>query len=262
MFKKFRKKYIGNKTFYKNVLFMVVPMILQNLVTNFVSMIDNIMIGQTGTEQMNGISIINQFIFVFNITVFGAVSGAGIFGAQFFGKGDHEGQKFSVRFRLIMCMIIVAVASAVFSIFDDQLISLFLSKDDAPEKIDATLKYGKEYMTIMLIGLLPFGVGQAYSSAVRECGETKIPMIGSVLAVAVNILLDYALIFGKFGMPQMGVSGAAIATVISKFIEAAVVIIWAHTHTDRNKYVIGLYKGFRIPAELKIGRASCRERVY
>lgn len=252
MFKKITKKYIGDRIFYKNVIFMVLPMILQNLVTNFVSLIDNIMIGQIGTEQMNGIAIINQFIFVFNITIFGSVSGAGIFGAQFFGKGDHEGQKFSVRFRLIMCLAIVAAAATIFSIFDDQLISLFLSKDDAPEKIATTLKYGKEYMAVMLIGLLPFGIGQAYSSAVRECGETKIPMIGSVLAVAVNIVLDYALIFGKLGMPKLGVSGAAIATVVSKFIEAAVVIVWAHTHPDRNKYVIGLYKGFGIPAKLTL----------
>lgn len=252
MFKKITKKYIGDRIFYKNVIFMVLPMILQNLVTNFVSLIDNIMIGQIGTEQMNGIAIINQFIFVFNITVFGSVSGAGIFGAQFFGKGDHEGQKFSVRFRLILCAAIVAVTAVVFGIFDDQLISLFLSKDDAPEKIAATLKYGKEYMAVMLIGLLPFGIGQAYSSAVRECGETKIPMIGSVLAVAVNIVLDYALIFGKLGMPKLGVSGAAIATVVSKFIEAAVVIVWAHTHPDHNKYVIGLYKGFHIPAKLTL----------
>ena len=140
---------------------MVIPMILQNLVTNFVSLIDNIMVGQIGTEQMNGVSIVNQFIFVFNITVFGAVAGPGIFGAQFFGKGDHEGQKYTFRFRIIAVVLIIGIAAAIFYFFDDPLISLFISKEDKPEKIAATLAYGKEYMLIMIAGLLPFGLGQA-----------------------------------------------------------------------------------------------------
>lgn len=248
--KRFRKKYIGDRLFYKNVLIMVIPMILQNLVTNFVSLIDNIMVGQIGTEQMSGVSIVNQFIFVFNITIFGAVSGPSIFGAQFFGKGDHEGQKYTFRFRIIVCLIIIGIAAFLFGIFDSQLISLFLSKDDTPEITAATLEYGKQYMKIMLLGMLPFGVGQAYSSVVRECGETKISMIGAMSAVGFNLLLDYGLIFGKIGMPELGVKGAAIATVISKFIEAGVVIIWTHMHREKNKFVHGLYRSLEIPKEL------------
>lgn len=252
MFGRFRSRFIGGKGFYKSVLIMVVPMILQNLVTNFVSLIDNIMVGQIGTMQMNGVSIVNQFMFVFNITVFGAVAGAGIFGAQFFGKGDHEGQKYTVRFRLIACTAIVAAALAVFGLFDRQLISLFLSREDSPEEIAATLEYGRKYMRISLIGLLPFGIGQAYSSAVRECGETRVPMISSITAVIVNLFLDYGLIFGKFGLPEMQVEGAAIATVVSKFIETTVVIVWVHTHIEKNRYAAGLYKGFRIPSGLAV----------
>ena len=232
---------------------MVIPMILQSLVTNFVSMIDNIMVGQIGTEQMNGVSIVNQFIFVFNITVFGAVAGPGIFGAQFFGKGDHEGQKYTFRFRIMVIIVIIAGAIFLFHAFDISLISLFLSKDDPPEQTAATLEYGKQYMTIMLAGLLPFGIGQIYSSTVRECGETKIPMIGSFSAVGLNIILDYGLIFGKLGLPEMGVKGAAAATVISKIIEAAVIIVWAHTHQEKNRYIIGAYRSLRIPSQLTLG---------
>ncbi|MBQ8967982.1 MATE family efflux transporter [Ruminococcus sp.] len=250
MIGKFREKYIGDSAFYKRVLKMVVPMILQNLVTNFVSMIDNIMVGQIGTEQMSGVSIVNQFVFVFNITLFGAVSGPGIFGAQFFGKHDAEGQKQTVRFRVIICAVILAIGALIFGLLDDQLISLFISKDDSPEKIALTLKSGKEYMAIMIVGLIPFSLGQPYYSVVRECGETTIPMLGSMTAVGANLLLDYGLIFGKLGMPAMGVKGAAIATVIAKFIEAAVVIIWAHTHPDRNRYIVGLYKSMKIPKKL------------
>lgn len=253
MLKRFREKYIADGNFYRRVLVMVIPMILQNLVTNFVSMVDNIMVGQLGTEQMNGVSIVNQFIFVFNITVFGAVAGPGIFGAQFFGKGDHEGHKYTFRFKIMVIIVIIACAAFLFHAFDTQLISLFLSKDDPPEQIAATLEYGRQYMTIMLVGLLPFGIGQVYSSTVRECGETKIPMIGAFSAVGLNIILDYGLIFGKLGLPEMGVKGAAIATVISKLVEAAVIIVWAHTHQDKNRYIIGAYRGLRIPSQLTWG---------
>lgn len=252
MLSNFRKKFIGDRLFYKNVLIMVVPMILQNLITNLVSLIDNIMVGQIGTEQMNGVSIVNQFIFVFNITVFGAVAGPGIFGAQFFGKGDSDGQKYTFRFRIIVVTLIIALGSVIFYLQDDMLINLYISEEDAAEQIEATLRYGKEYMHIMIVGLIPFGIGQAYASVVRECGETKIPMIGSLSAVGVNIFLDYALIFGKFGFPEMGVRGAAIATVISKFIEAFVIIAWTHTHTNKNKYIIGAYHSLRIPKSLTV----------
>lgn len=252
MLSNFRKKFIGDRLFYKNVLIMVVPMILQNLITNLVSLIDNIMVGQIGTEQMNGVSIVNQFIFVFNITVFGAVAGPGIFGAQFFGKGDSEGQKYTFRFRIIVVTLIIALGSVIFYLQDDMLINLYISEEDAAEQIEATLRYGKEYMHIMIVGLIPFGIGQAYASVVRECGETKIPMIGSLSAVGVNIFLDYALIFGKFGFPEMGVRGAAIATVISKFIEAFVIIAWTHTHPNKNEYIIGAYHSLRIPKSLTV----------
>lgn len=248
----FKKKYIGDRAFYSYVLGIAVPMILQNLITNFVSMLDNIMVGQVGTAQMSGVSIVNQFIFVFNITMFGAVSGAGIFGTQYFGKGDHEGQKYTVRFRILLSIIVVLIGTVVFLFFGDTLISLFLSKDDSPKMIADTLRYGMDYLDIMIFSLLPFAIGQAYASVVRECGETKIPMFSSLAAIGINMILDYGLIFGKLGMPKMGVRGAAIATVVAKCIEALVVIVWAHTHHDRNKYIVGLYKGFYIPGDLSL----------
>ncbi len=247
---KFKQKYIGDRKFYKHALLIALPMIVQNLITNFVSMLDNIMVGRVGTAEMTGVSIVNQLIFVFNITIFGGVSGASIFGTQFFGKKDHEGQKYTVRFRIMLALLIIAVASLIFWFFGRDLINLYISPEDSPELKEATLMYGERYLKIMIIGLIPFGLGQAYSSAVRECGETAIPMYGSIAAIGVNLVLDYGLIFGKLGMPEMGVEGAAIATVAAKFVEAAVVIIWAHTHKARNRYIDGLYKGIYIPKKL------------
>ena len=222
---RFRSKYIGDRHFYKSVLTMVVPMILQMLVTNFVSMLDNIMLGRVGTEQMSGASIVNQYVFIFIISTFGAVTGPSVFGAQFFGKGDYRGQMYTFRFRLFSCLIIAVIAALLFEFFDDGLISLFLSKDDPPEIRAATLGYGKAYMSVIILSLVPNAVRQAYASIVSECGETRIPMAASMTAVAVNLVLDYVLIFGKLGMPVLGVKGAAIATVIAKVVEAAVIVV-------------------------------------
>lgn len=248
--KTFREKYIGDRAFYEHALFIAVPLILQNLVTNFVSMLDNIMVGQIGTAQMSGVSIANQFVFVFNMAVFGGVSGASIFGTQFYGKGDPEGQRYTYRFRLYLTLILSAVFAFVFLSFDDELISLFLSADDDPALIASTLSYGKEYLRIMVLSLLPFAIGQAYASTIRECGETRVPMLASFAAVGVNMVLDYALIFGKFGLPCLGVAGAAIATVIAKTIEMAYMILWTHTHLERVRCMKGAYKSTYIPGEL------------
>ena len=109
------KKYIGDKRFYRMVLAVVVPIMIQNGITNFVSLLDNIMVGQVGTEQMSGVAIANQLIFVFNLCIFGAVSGAGIFGAQFYGSGDHEGVRDTLRFKLVISVLLFLCAALIFT---------------------------------------------------------------------------------------------------------------------------------------------------
>ena len=245
-----KNRWFGNREFYRKTLYLAVPMILQNLITNFVSMLDNIMVGQIGTPQMSGVSIVNQFIFVFNMTIFGGVSGASIFGTQFFGKGDCEGQKYTFRFRIILSVLGAAAFALILKLFGTPLISLFLSSEDTPEMIRQTLGYGEEYLKIMLWGLWPYAIGQAYASVIRECGETRVPMTASFAAVGINLLLDYGLIFGKLGMPQLGVAGAAIATVIAKSCEAVYMILWGHLHTDRIQCLKSAFRGFRIPGVL------------
>lgn len=245
------KQYIGTRDFYLHALAIAIPMILQNMITNFVSMLDNVMVGQIGTMQMSGVSIVNQFIFVFNITIFGSVSGASIFGCQFFGQRNAQGQKYTFRFRLLFASLIILTGFFIFQLFDTQLISLFLSKKDSQEVILQTLQYGKDYCSIIVYSLIPFGIGQVYCSAIRECKETKIPMYAALSAIGFNLVLDYALIFGKFGFPAMGVKGAAIATVIAKIIEAFVMIFWAHTHLNKNPYLVHAYANvFDVPASL------------
>ena len=132
-----RKKYIGNAAFYKMALAVAIPIMIQNGITNFVSLLDNIMVGRVGTEQMTGVAIVNQLIFVFNLAIFGAVSGAGIFGAQYYGKGDWDGVRQTFRFKLLVCTALTVLGAGIFLLFGEDLILLYLKGDGSPEQISA-----------------------------------------------------------------------------------------------------------------------------
>ncbi|MBP5310169.1 MAG: MATE family efflux transporter [Lachnospiraceae bacterium] len=240
------KKFIGTKEFYKSVMTIAFPIMIQNGISNFVNLLDNIMIGRVGTEQMSGVSIVNQLMFVFILCLFGTVSGAGILGAQYYGQKNMTGVRDVLRIKLIISSAAMLIAVALFMVFDTDLISFYLHEGSKDGDLIATLHYGKEYLRIMLIGLPPFAVEMSYSSTLRESGETKVPMRASVMAVFINLVLNYILIFGKFGMPALGVAGAAIATVISRYIQAAYVVIWSHRHEVENPYIEGLYKNFKV----------------
>lgn len=244
------KKLIGDKAFYKKVLTVTIPIMIQNGITNFVSMLDNIMVGQVGTEQMSGVAIVNQLIFVFNLCIFGAVAGAGILGAQFYGSGNHEGVRYTFRFKLYICLAISAIGLFIFQGFGDSLIRLFLHAGSETGNIEATFGYGSGYLKIMMMGLIPFALVQMYSGTLRESGETFMPMLAGIAAVLVNLVFNYILIFGKLGAPVLGVQGAAIATVLSRFVELAIIVIWTHTHRERNPFIVGVYRSLYIPGQL------------
>lgn len=248
MLQTLRKKFIGDKAFYAMVLAIAVPIMVQNGITNLVNLLDNIMVGRLGTEQMSGVSIVNQLIFVYNICIFGGVSGAGIFTAQYFGQKDSEGVRYTFRFKLWMTTILTVGAILLFLFCDDLLINLYLSGSSDGGDLLAALEYGKKYLRIMLIGLPAFMILQVYASTLRECGETVVPMKAGMAAVLVNLVFNYFLIYGKFGFPQMGVAGAAIATSMSRYVEAAIVVLWTHKHTDAHPFAKGLYHSLTLPA--------------
>ena len=128
----FRKKFIGDRKFYMMVLAVAVPIMIQNGITNFVSLLDNIMIGRIGTEQMSGASIVNQLIFVYNLCIFGGVSGAGIFTAQYFGQKDHEGVRQTFRYKFWMAVILTIGTILMFLTVGENLISMYLSEFYTP----------------------------------------------------------------------------------------------------------------------------------
>lgn len=244
------RRYIGDRHFYRMLLGIVVPIIIQNGITNFVSLLDNLMVGRIGTEQMSGVAIVNQLVFVFNLCIFGAVSGAGIFTAQFFGHGDHEGVRNTFRFKFLISIAFSVIGIAVFAAAGPQLISLFLHEGGESGDIEQTLLYGEKYLHWILLGLLPFALSQVYSGTLRETGETVVPMAAGVTAVFVNLIFNFLLIYGNFGFPKLGVEGAAIATVMSRYVELGIIAIWSHTHTEKVPYIKGVYRTLKIPAEL------------
>ncbi len=246
----FRQKYIGSKAFYKRYIFLATPMIIQNAITNFVSFLDNIMVGQLGTEQMSGVAIVNQLLFVYYLAVFGVAGAASIFGAQFYGKGDHQGHMYTFRFRLGGTILVTALGICLFLTKGDALISYFLTDTAGDGATDVALAYGLQYISVIMIGLLPFSFTNSYATAIKETGQTFVPMLAGLVAVASNALLDYLMIFGIGPLPAMGVVGAAWATNISRFIEMGIVLVWAHRHRDANRFLSGAYSGFGLPVDL------------
>lgn len=244
------KQYFGDRAFYRTVLTVAAPIMVQNGVTNLVNVLDNIMVGSLGTEQMSGVSIVNQFIFIFNLLVFGAVSAAGIFTAQYFGVGNKEGVRDTFRFKFLINLLIGVLGIGTLWLFGDALIGIFLHEGSAEGDLALTLAYGKEYLLLMLIGLVPFAMTQVYASTMRETGENMMPMIASIVAVVVNFVFNTILIFGTFGAPALGVKGAAIATVISRFVELAILVIYAHTHKEKCAFADGAFRTLKIPSRL------------
>ena len=146
--------------------------------------------------------------------------------------------------------LLIGLCIAAFALCDDMLINLFLMGEGSAADAAGILACGREYLKVMLWGLLPFAVSTAYATTLRECGETLVPMISSFAAMFCNLILNYILIFGHWGAPAMGVAGAAIATVISRFFELAIVAVWAHSHKVKFPFIQGLYRSLRIPGKL------------
>lgn len=244
------KNLVGDKAFYKHLLALMLPIMIQNGITNFVNMLDNIMIGTVGTAQMTGVSITNQLFFIFNLCIFGAVSGAGIFGAQYFGKQDYEGVRYTFRFKLLFSGLLTLMGIVLLTVAGRPLLQLYMQGEQGVTDPAITLSSAESYMRIMLIGFVPFALVQCYSSTLREGGKPTLPMIAGVVAVLVNLVANYILIFGHFGAPAMGVNGAAVATVISRFVELGVVVIGTHTNRAGYSYMAGVYRTLYVPGKL------------
>ncbi len=243
---KFKETIKISSPYFKRMVFIAIPIMIQNGITNFVSMLDNIMVGRVGTLQMTGVSIVNQLIFVFGLCIFGAMSGAGIFTAQFYGKKDKDGIRSTLQYKLAASLLLAVAGTVIFTLAGETLISFYLQGEGSPEDVAAVMNYSKSYLRIMIVGTVPFALSQAYASTMRETSDRLTPMVATVSAVLVNLIFNYLLIFGKFGFPELGVDGAAIATTLSRFVELGILVIRAHTNKKKYNFIPGLFTKFTI----------------
>ena len=241
---------IGNRQFYRSVLTLLIPIVVQQFISSFVSLLDNVMVGSLGTEAISAASIANSVLMVHMLAVFGGLSGASIFGAQFFGKGDFDGMRNTFRFKLFFIAAVTAIAVAVYVLLGNSFIASFLQGESNGGDMELTRALGEDYLHVMLWGLLPFGLAQIYSGTLREAGKTTAPMVAGIIAILTNLFLNWVLIYGNLGAPALGVKGAAIATVVSRYTEMAVIVIHAHRNTRRYPFLAGAYGSLRVPAGL------------
>ena len=246
---RFRRVFLGDKAFYSRVAAIVIPVIIQSSVTNFVNLLDNIMVGQLGTAQVSGVAIANQLVFLYSLIIFGALSGPSIYGAQFYGAKNLDGYRDCFRLKLWLSFILFALYLGVVLLFHEPLIRLFLRGDGDPALAGSILEYSKDYLMWILPALLPFALSMSYASTLREAGETMLPMRASLAAVLVNLVFNYLLIFGELGFPELGVKGAAIATMLARVVELVIIAAAAH-RKKRYPYLKGLYKRLLVPASL------------
>ena len=244
------KRYIGDRAFYKMVLGIAVPIMVQNGVSNLVSLLDNLMIGRVGTNALSGVAIANQLIFVYYLLIFGASAGVGIFTAQYHGCGDITGERYTFRFKLVINTILSVASIFIFLYNAPFLIGLFLKGEGSPADAAETLAIGMSYMKVMLIGLIPIGITNSYAGTLRDTGQTKVPMMSSIIAIFVNLFGNMLLIYGLLGLPALGAVGAAVATVISRFVEMGVLMIYTARHSSEHRFIIGAFKDFKIPLYL------------
>lgn len=241
-----------DRTIYKRALRLAVPMMIQNGITNMVTLVDNVMVGSLGTEAMTAVSIVGQLIFVYNLAVFGGISGPGIYGAQYYGQRNMEGFRNTVRIKMWICAFCALLGTVLFLGFGREMIGLYLHGESVTVDAAVTLDYAMQYLNIMLLTIVPFVITQIYASSLRETGDSVKPMAAGIVSVCVDIVFNYLLIYGKFGFPKLGVRGAAIATLMARVIEMLVVIIWAHMQKEKHEFLPGLYRTLRVPKEIAL----------
>lgn len=247
----FFRGFLGTKAFYSGVLTILVPLVVQQGITSFVNLLDNLMVGQLGTESISSVAIVNQLIFVFSLTVFGGIAGVSIFGAQFYGKKDTDGLRYSLRLRLIISITTVIIFILIMVFYGEMLISFFINETEGESgNVAETMELAKAYMNVALWGMVPFAISQCFASVLKDTGETVAPMKASVIAILTNMVLNYILIFGKLGMPALGVEGAAIATVIARYMEMLYIIWFSFKNSQRFSFFKGAFSSLRIPMPL------------
>ncbi|MBO8160753.1 MAG: MATE family efflux transporter [Thermosipho sp. (in: Bacteria)] len=202
---------------YKKLFALALPIALQQFLSSSVNFLDTLMIGKLGEIPIAAIGLSNQFFFLYNLVLFGLVSGGSIFFSQFWGKKDQNGLSKSVALTVFMA-IIFSLPFFVLSLFHPNLVMNFYSPDIN------VISTGIKYLKIISFSIPIFAISMVFSFSLRSIHKATIPMYVTIIELSSNVFLNYVLIFGKLGFPKMGVTGAAIATLLSRTIGLSILI--------------------------------------
>ncbi len=205
------------KSFYKSFFLLLVPMALKELVAAFINLLDSVMLGGFGKDVIAAVGIANQWYFLFGVLTFGICGGAGVFAAQYWGANNIG----KVRKVLGINLVLVTIVSVVFilvSVGAPEFIIKIFRKDAA------VVDYGVRYLRIACFSYLFSGITAAYDMSLCCSEKANIPFIARFVGLFVNIFMNWMLIFGKLGFPEMGIEGAAIATIIARLSELAIIL--------------------------------------
>ncbi len=208
---------MDKKKFLKRLLILSVPIIIQQFIQAALNMVDTVMIGRLGSDEIAAVGIANQVFFFVMLIIFGINSGVSVFIAQFYGRDDHKNIKKTMGVSLVSGVIVGAVFCIIAISFPRQLMSLFI--DDMH-----VVELGVSYLRIVAYSYIFMAVSLSFGVASRGVGKTVVPMLVTAVALSVNTTLNYGLIFGNFGLPELGVEGAAIATLVARIIEFILMI--------------------------------------
>ena len=205
-----------DKSFYKTVAIVAVPIAAQSLITVGVNMMDTIMVGRVGETALSAVSLANTFINIYHILCMGLSMGASVLVARYFGMKNQLDMKKSVAIMLRLTIAIAALFALFTLIAPETVMRIYTSEEPIIEK-------GVEYLKWSVVTYFLLGLSLTTTIVLRAVGKAKIPLITSIAAFFINIGANYAFIFGKLGMPEMGVAGAAVGTLIARLFEFAVI---------------------------------------
>lgn len=210
-----------NKGFFLAILSLVIPITLQNLISSSLNMIDNLMIGRLGESAIASVGLVNQYFFVFMLGLAGVNAGASIFISQYWGKKDIKNIRKMLGLDIILSLIVSVLFFIPAAFFPQSIMGIFTKDTEV-------INIGVHYIRIISVTFVLTGITQVYSTVLRCIGIANLPMYGSLIGVLTNAFLNWVLIFGNLGAPELGVAGAAIATSIARLVEMIFVIISAY----------------------------------
>ncbi|MBR5251697.1 MAG: MATE family efflux transporter [Oscillospiraceae bacterium] len=222
---------VKDKSFYTRVLAIAIPMALQNLINVGVSLLDTVMLGQLGEVAMSASSLSGQIGFTYMIMNLGLTAGAGVLTSQYWGRNDPASIRKVMTMTYKISMVLAAIFTVLALFIPQQLMSIFTNEADV-------IASGIVYTRIMAFSYFISGFTMTSFSILRTVGTVKISLYTYCISFFVNVFFNYALIFGKFGMPALGIAGAAIATVIARFVEFLVVAVYVFRYDHKIQFKI------------------------